>query len=265
VLADTIASEAATVIRLTEIFRQAQASKIVVSAHAINHGELPDLDSPAQGTTTSDFYFIQREEPASARATLVELVAERIGARFGFDPIADVQVLAPMHGGDIGTKELNRVLQERLNPQRGPELARGDRVFRRGDRLMQRENDYESGVFNGDIGLCASVDVEAGSIAVDFDGKIVPYDRGDLDQLVHAYAVSIHKSQGSEYPAVVLALSTQHFRMLQRSLLYTAVTRGKQLVVIVGSRRALGIAVKNADARQRYTWFAERVRALLPA
>ncbi len=264
VLADTIASEAATVIRLTEIFRQAAQSKIVVSAHEINHGRIPELESPANAT--SDFYFIARDDPQAARDTIVELVAERIRTRFGFDPIADVQVLAPMHRSELGTEALNSALQAKLNPPRGDsEIVRGDRAFRRGDRLMQRENDYDKGVFNGDIGILAAVDEKAGTLAVDFDGKIAQYERNELHQLVHAYAISIHKSQGSEYPAVVLALATQHFRMLQRSLLYTAVTRGKKLVVIVGSKRALGLAVRNADAKRRYTWLAERVRALLAA
>lgn len=263
VLQDVIASEAATVIRLTEIFRQAAESKIVLSAHRINRGEVPDLDSP-QGAT-SDFYFISRDDPEAARATIVELVAERIPQRFGFDAIEQVQVLAPMHRGELGTAALNQALQARLNPGPAPELTRGDRVYRRGDKVMQLRNDYDKGVFNGDIGLVIGVDSGAGSLTVDFDGRIASYERAELDQLAHAYAVSIHKSQGSEYPVVVLPLATQHYMMLQRSLLYTAVTRGKRLVVIVGSKRAVSLAVKNADARRRYTWLAERVRGELAA
>ncbi len=260
VLNDVIASEAATVIRLTEIFRQAAASKIVVSAHAINAGELPDLDAPAGAT--SDFYFISREDPEAARATLVEMVAERIPARFGFDPIIQVQVLSPMHRGELGTAALNKALQEKLNPIEvgQPQITRGERTFRKRDKVMQLRNDYDRNVFNGDIGVVAGVEPEAGTMRVDFDGRVVPYERNELDQLVHAYAVSVHKSQGSEYPAVVIPIATQHFMMLQRSLLYTAVTRGKQLVVLVGSRRAVGLAVRNADARRRYTWLAERLR-----
>ena len=258
VLADVIDSGAATVIRLTEIFRQAAASKIVVSAHKINHGEMPELDRVGD----SDFYFISRDDPEAARATIVEMVAERIPARFGFDPVTDVQVLTPMHRGELGTAAVNRALQERLNPT-GAELVRGERTFRRGDKVMQLRNDYDKNVFNGDIGVIASLDVEAGRISVDFDGRGASYERNELDQLVHAYAVSVHKSQGSEYPAVVLALGSQHFMMLQRSLLYTAVTRGKKLVVIIGSRRAISLAVKNADAKRRYTWLAERVKSAL--
>ncbi len=262
VLADVIASEAATVIRLTEIFRQAAASKIVVSAHAINSGELPDLDTPAGALT--DFFFINRDDPEAARATIVELVAERIPTRFGFDAVTQVQVLAPMHRGPLGTAALNAALQAKLNPagQGTVELARGERLYRCGDKVMQLKNDYDKGVFNGDIGVIAGIDAE-NVVRVEFDGRSATYERGELDQLAHAYAVSIHKSQGSEYPAVVIPVSTQHYMMLQRSLLYTAVTRGKKLVVLVGSRRAVSMAVNNADARRRYTWFAERVRAAL--
>lgn len=261
VLADTIASKAATVIRLTEIFRQAAASKIVLSAHKINSGELPDLDSEPGGQ--ADFYFIGRDDPEAARATIVELVGERIPARFGFDAITQVQVLAPMHRGDLGTAALNRALQDKLNPAKGEtELTRGERTYRRGDKVMQLRNDYDRNVFNGDIGVIAGIDPD-NIVRVDFDGRIVVYERTDLDALTHAYAVSVHKSQGSEYPAVVIPIATQHFMMLQRSLLYTAVTRGKKLVVLVGSKRAVALAVKNADARRRYTWFAERVRVAL--
>ncbi|MEO7092724.1 MAG: AAA family ATPase [Polyangiales bacterium] len=259
VLADVINSEAATVIRLTEIFRQAAASKIVVSAHRINQGELPDLETPAGADT--DFFFIGRDDPESARATIIELVSERIPTRFGFNPVTEVQVLAPMHRGELGTAALNTALQDKLNPAvvGGTELVRGDRVYRRGDKVMQLKNDYDKNVFNGDIGVISGIEGEK-QLRVDFDGRSANYDRQELDQLIHAYAVSIHKSQGSEYPAVVIPLGTQHFMMLQRSLLYTAVTRGKRLVVIVGSKRAVQLAVRNADARERYTWLAERVR-----
>jgi exodeoxyribonuclease V alpha subunit len=261
VLSDVIASDAATVIRLTEIFRQAAKSKIVVSAHRINHGELPELDAAPD----TDFFFISRDEPIAARDTIVELVAERIPSRFGLDAITDVQILAPMHRGDLGTAALNRALQDRLNAARegATELVRGDRVFRRGDKVMQLRNDYDRNVFNGDIGVIGAIDVDGGTAQVDFDGRLATYERGELDQLVHAYAVSVHKSQGSEYPAVVIPLVTQHYMMLQRSLLYTAVTRGKRLVVIVGSRRAIALAVKNADSARRNTWLAERVRAAI--
>ncbi|HEY0251995.1 MAG TPA: ATP-binding domain-containing protein, partial [Kofleriaceae bacterium] len=260
VLNDVISSKAATVIRLTEIFRQAAKSQIVVSAHRINSGEMPELAPPEAGST-SDFYFISRDDPDRARETIVELVSQRIPARFGLDAIKDIQVLTPMHRGDLGTQVINRALQERLNPSLGSDLTRGDRIFRRNDKVMQLKNDYDRGVFNGDIGVIDLVDAQEGAIQVDFDGKTVMYARGELDQLIHAYAVSVHKAQGSEYSAVVIPIVTQHFMMLQRSLLYTAVTRGKKLVVLVGTRRAIELAVKNADARKRYTWLAERIKA----
>ena len=262
VLGDTIESGAATVIRLTEIFRQAAESKIVVSAHRINSGELPELETPS-GTTTSDFYFISRDDPDAARDTIVDLVANRIPSRFGFDPVTEVQVLVPMHRGELGTSALNHALQSRLNPGGTVELTRGERVFRPGDKVMQLRNDYDRNVYNGDIGVISSIIVDDGVLNVDFDGRAVVYERAELDQLVHAYAVSVHKSQGSEYPAVVIPLVTQHFMMLQRSLLYTGVTRGKKLVVLVGSKRAVSLAVRNADAKKRYTWFAERVRGAM--
>jgi exodeoxyribonuclease V alpha subunit len=267
ILGDTIASGAATVVRLTEVFRQAAKSRIVVGAHQINAGEVPDLEPPGPNTTT-DFYFIARDEPEAARNTIVELVAERIPARFGLDAVRDVQVLAPMHRGELGTSALNAALQQRLNPPRpgAIEVTRGERAFRVGDKVMQLRNDYDKGVYNGDLGVITMIENEGARMRIELgDGRTADYDRNELDQLVHAYAVSVHKSQGSEYPAVVLPVATQHFVMLQRSLLYTAVTRGKQLVVIVGSKKAVAMAVRNASARRRWTWLAERIRAEMQA
>jgi exodeoxyribonuclease V alpha subunit len=268
VLADVIASGQASVVRLTEIFRQAAQSQIIVSAHRINQGQVPDLERASAPDQARDFFFVGRDEPAAARATVVELVAERIPARFGLDPRQAIQVLVPMHRGELGTAALNQALQERLNPARPgiAELVRGERVFRAGDRVMQLKNDYDKGVFNGDIGTIEAIATtgdDGPRLRVDFgDGRAADYERAELDQLVHAYAVSVHKSQGSEYPAVVVPIATQHYMMLQRSLLYTAVTRGKQLVVLVGSRRAIAMAVRNAAARRRWTWLAERIRGL---
>ncbi len=269
VLADVIASGAASVVRLTEIFRQAAASKIVVNAHRVNRGELPELaPPPGRDADRSDFYFVGREDPVAARELIVDLVAARIPRSFGFDAIADIQVLAPMHRGDLGTRALNAALQERLNPG-GPgvaELRRGERPFRAGDKVMQIRNDYEKSVFNGDIGVIRDVrrpltDTGETSILVEMlDGRAVEYQRDELDQLVHAFAVSVHKSQGSEYPAVVIPLATQHYLMLQRNLLYTAITRGKRLVVIVGTQKAVNMAVRNDATRVRWTWLAERIR-----
>ncbi len=266
VLADVIASEAATVVRLTEIFRQAATSHIITSAHRINRGELPILQAPpGSDAGRADFYFIEREDPVAARETLLELVADRIPSRFGFDPISEIQVLVPMHRGDLGTTTLNHALQERLNPSSGGfELRRGDRSFRVGDKVMQIRNDYDKSVFNGDIGAIVAIAPESGKVIVDLgDGRTPSYERAELDQLVHAFAISIHKSQGSEYPAVVLPLATQHYMMLQRNLLYTGITRGKQLVVLLGSRRAVSLAVRNDATYQRYTWLAERIRLSL--
>lgn len=265
VLHDVMESGAAAVARLTEIFRQAAESRIIVNAHRINSGELPELDPPpGRDAARSDFYYVDRDDPLLARDTVVELVAERIPARFGFDAVADIQVLTPMHRGDLGTRALNAALQERLNPAREgePEVVRGERVYRAGDKVMQLRNDYEKDVFNGDIGVIRGVHRDGQGFLVDLpDGRSVEYQRQELEQIVHAYAVSVHKSQGSEYPVIVLPLVTQHFMMLQRNLLYTAITRGKKLVVLVGSRRAIGMAVRNDSTRERWTWLAERVRA----
>ena len=262
VLADVIASRAATVVRLTEIFRQAARSQIVVNAHRVNRGELPDLTTRED----SDFYFVERDEPADVLRAVCELVAERIPRRFGLHPVDDVQVLAPMHRGEVGAQNLNTALQARLNPPREglAELARPARAYRVGDKVMQIKNDYDREVWNGDVGRIVAVtggdaDGERRGLAVEIDGRQVAYGAGELDQLVHAFALSVHKSQGSEYPAVVVPLVTQHFMLLQRNLLYTALTRGKRLVVLVGSRKALGIAVRNDDTRLRWTWLARRL------
>jgi exodeoxyribonuclease V alpha subunit len=267
VLADVIESDAATVVRLTEIFRQAAESRIITAAHQVNQGVVPDLGTPTgRDPSRLDFYFFPRQEPEQARDTIVELVVERIPKGFGFSPLRDIQVLCPMHKGVLGTAALNALLQERLNPG-GPgvlEVVRGDVAFRAGDKVMQVKNDYERSVFNGDIGVIQEIAGEDNKLVVDFnDGRVAVYKRDDLDQLVHAYAVTVHKSQGSEYPAVVLALATQHYVMLRRNLLYTAITRGKKLVVLVGSPRAVVLATRNQRTTERWTWLAERIRAAL--
>ncbi|HYU16457.1 MAG TPA: ATP-dependent RecD-like DNA helicase [Candidatus Acidoferrum sp.] len=276
VLSDVIASGAATVVELTEIFRQAAESRIVINAHRVNRGEMPELERPPGGDPArSDFYFVERDEPEAARETLLELVTQRIPARFGLDPLREVQVLTPMHRGELGTVALNHALQARLNPPSpgAPELVRGERVLRAGDKVMQVRNDYDRDVFNGDVGLVREIraaepdegEAAAGrSLLVELaDGRVVEYAAADLDQLAHAFAISVHKSQGSEYPAVVIPLLTQHYLMLQRNLLYTAITRGKRLVVLVGSRRAVHMAVRNQAGGTRWTWLAERIRQSL--
>lgn len=242
VLSDVISSGTITVVHLTEIFRQSAESAIVTSAHRINGGEVPELDA-----RDGDFFFARSDDPHRTVSTVVKIVCERIPEKFGLDPVSDVQVLVPMHRGEVGTEALNRALQGRLNPG---EDERGV-PFREGDKVMQIENDHELEVYNGDIGIVRSVDRINRKLLIDFDGHRIACSFADSDRLVLAYATSIHKSQGSEYPAVVIALTTQHHIMLQRRLLYTAVTRGKKLVVIVGNRRAIELAVQNRAASMR--------------
>lgn len=247
VLRDLISSGAVDVVRLTEIFRQARESLIVTNAHRINRGEMPQLDAGREG---QDFFFIERDDPRDVLSTIKEIVSRRLPRRFGVDPLAEIQVLTPMHKGLLGSVQLNRELQALLNPG-GEVLIRGQRVFRTGDKVMQVRNNYDLEVFNGDIGRIRQVNVEDRAAVVIFDGRPVTYDFADLDELVLGYACSIHKSQGSEYPVVVIPIHTQHFVMLQRNLLYTGVTRGRRVVVLVGSSKAVSIAVKNnrLDAR----------------
>jgi len=256
VLQDIINSGHVPVVRLKHIFRQAQASLIITNAHRINQGELPQVP-PADAL--ADFYFVEKEEPEAILATLKTLVKERIPRRFGFHPVDEVQVLVPMNRGLIGTANLNATLQAHLNPS-GEELTRGNRMFRVGDKVMQVRNNYELGVFNGDIGRVELIDKEEQALVVRYDGRPVAYSWSDMDELVLAYATSVHKSQGSEYPCVVLPLHTQHYTLLQRNLLYTAVTRGRKLVVLVGSSKALGIAVRNGEPQKRFTRLAARLR-----
>lgn len=258
ILRDIIDSRVAPVVRLEEIFRQARESAIVVNAHRINGGLLPEPAPP--GDKAEDFYFIEQGEPEKVLELVITLVRDRIPKRFGFDPMNDIQVLTPMHKGTVGAASLNAALQDALNPG-GAEILRGGRRFRANDRVMQTVNNYEKEVYNGDIGRIASIDEETGEVAVIFDGREIRYDFSDLDELILAYAVSVHKSQGSEYPAVVLPVLTQHYVLLQRNLLYTGVTRGKRLVVVVGTRRALAIAVRNDRTKRRFTLLRQRLEA----
>lgn len=255
VLQDIIASGAVPVVRLTEIFRQAKNSAIIVNAHSINEGRIP-VDTPRDAVT--DFYFIRKDEPEEALQLIMELVEGRIQKAFGFDPVDDVQVLSPMNRGTVGAKNLNIELQEILNP-REDGITRGGRNFRINDKVMQIRNNYDKEVYNGDIGRILRINTEDQEVKVLFDGKPVTYEYTDLDELVLAYAVSVHKSQGSEYPCVVIPLLTQHYVMLQRNLIYTAITRGKKLVILVGSKRALAIAVKNDKMQKRYTYLKSRL------
>jgi len=254
VLADIIGSGAVPVVRLTEVFRQAAQSKIITTAHAINAGRMPDL-APPEGET--DFYFVPAVDPEQAVPRIVELVAKRIPRRFGFDPIRDIQVLCPMNRGGVGARSLNIELQAALNPAGEKRVERFGWTFAPGDKVMQIENDYDKDVYNGDIGMIEDVDLDEGEVAVDFDGRTVAFVFGELDTLVPAYAATIHKSQGSEYPAVVIPVMTQHYAMLQRNLIYTGVTRGKKLVVLVGQKKAVAIAVKNVSGRKRWSKLGE--------
>jgi exodeoxyribonuclease V alpha subunit len=257
VLRDVIASGAVPCVRLRQIFRQAARSLIVTNAHRINEGE-PPLAPPAGAD--ADFFVVERRDPERARDTLLDLVTTRIPRRFGLDPVRDVQVLTPMNRGPAGTIALNEALQAALNPH-GMTLVRGARTFRVGDKVMQLRNDYDRNVYNGDVGIVTSIDQEEPSMSVRFDDRDVPFDTPDLDDLTLAYACTIHKSQGSEYPAVVVPLLTTHFVMLSKNLLYTAVTRGKRLVVLVCDPRALEIALSQGRREDRRTSLAGRLRS----
>ncbi len=263
VLGDVIESGAVPVVRLTQIFRQASQSQIIVNAHKINEGVLPLTDGAGADETGQDFFFIEREEPEHVRDTIIELVLNRIPKGFGLDPLNEIQVLTPMHKGVVGTTHLNQKLQEALNPGEGG-VARGEFFYRVGDKVMQIRNNYDKEVFNGDIGRITALSAEDRELTVVFDGRAVAYDFSDLDEIVHAYAVSVHKAQGSEYPAVIFPVLTQHYILLQRNLIYTAVTRARRLAVLVGTRRALTIGVKSARTERRFTRLCERLRQLTP-
>ncbi|ANK12918.1 ATP-dependent RecD-like DNA helicase [Erythrobacter neustonensis] len=250
VLADIIQSGAVPVVRLTEVFRQAAQSRIITTAHQINQGRSPELGK-VEGE--SDFYFVSAADPEQAGLKIIDLVGKHIPRKFGFDPVRDVQVLCPMNRGGVGARSLNIELQKALNPNPSAKVERFGWSFAPGDKVMQIENDYDKDVFNGDIGYIQAIDSEESELTVDFDGRVVTYQFGELDTLVPAYAATIHKSQGSEYPAVVIPVMTRHYAMLQRNLLYTGVTRGKKLVVLVGQPRAIAIAVRNAAGRRRWS------------
>ena len=241
---------------MDEIFRQAKESLIIVNAHKINNGILPSFRP--SNDKLDDFYFIEREDPEEVLKIILELTKERIPTKFGFDPVDDIQVLTPMHRGTVGAGNLNMELQKLLNPVEDG-VIRGNRNFRVNDKVMQIKNNYNKEVFNGDIGRVKRIDQENQDVVISFDGRDVPYDYTDLDEIVLAYAVSVHKSQGSEYPAVVIPILTQHYILLQRNLIYTGVTRGRKLVIIVGTKKALTIGVKNDKTQKRYTYLGQRL------
>lgn len=257
VLSDVIESNAIPTVRLTEIFRQAAGSRIIVNAHRINRGELPLKDL---GTDLVDFYFIPAATPEEIHDKLLHVITERIPKRFGFHPVRDIQVLTPMNRGGLGARSLNAELQAALNGTSEPKVTRFGTSFGKGDKVIQTVNNYEKEVFNGDIGSIVDLDLEEGTLSVDFDDRLVQYEFGELDEVNLAYATSIHKSQGSEYTAVVIPLAMQHYTMLERNLIYTAVTRGKKLVVVIGEPKALAMAVKNHKSHRRLTKLAGRIR-----
>jgi len=259
VLRDIIDSGIFTVVRLTEIFRQAQESMIIVNAHKVNQGEFPILKE-IERKEIADFYFIQEEEPEKALNQILTLCSERIPNHFGFHPIRDIQVLTPMHKGVIGAINLNIELQKKLNPEQQG-ITHGSRTFKLNDKVMQIVNNYDKEVFNGDIGWVSRINQEDRELTIDFEGRLVPYDFSDLDEVVLAYAISVHKSQGSEYPVVILPVTTQHYILLQRNLIYTGITRAKKLVVLVGTKKALAIAIKNNKPQLRFTHLSERLKS----
>ena len=257
-LRNLIESNVVPVIRLTEVFRQAADSRVISNAHRINEGLMPEDSAPE---TNSDFYFIEREEPERIAETLIDMVRRRIPRKFKLDPIRDIQVLCPMNRGSLGIRELNVRLQTELNPAKpeDPFVEKFGWQFRVHDKVIQTQNDYDKDVYNGDIGQILRIDPIEREVKVRFDSREVIYDFGDLDELSLAYAITIHKSQGSEFPAVVIPLATQHFMLLQRNLIYTAVTRGKRLVVLIGQRKALEMAVRNNQTEKRFSGLLARL------
>lgn len=262
-LRDVIASGVAPVVRLVEVFRQAARSRIITNSHRINQGLMPELP---EGKTDSDFYFIERETPGRIVETIIDLLRHRIPARFQLDPLRDLQVLTPMNRGALGAAELNLRLARELNPGGAddPVVEKFGWRFRAGDKVIQTENDYDKNVFNGDIGRVLRVDPAEREVVVTFDGREARYDFGELDELALAYAITIHKSQGSEFPGVIIPVAAQHYVMLRRNLFYTAITRGRRLVVLVGQGKALAMAVRNHQGEERYSGLLARLRNGLP-
>ena len=258
VLNDLIQCRKVPVAALTEVFRQAASSRIITTAHRVNEGFLPEPNPPGE---ISDFYFIERDEPETILETMLQMIKDRIPDRFHFDPIRDIQVLAPMNRGLLGIRELNVRLQNELNPPRqgSEEVEKYGWRYRKGDKVIQIQNNYDKDVFNGDIGLITQIIPEDRELRVSFDGKEVAYDYGELDELVLAYAITIHKSQGSEFPVVVMPLAMQHYMLLQRNLVYTGLTRGKKLVVLVGQRKALAAAIRNNQIKERFSGLLTRL------
>jgi exodeoxyribonuclease V alpha subunit len=248
VLSDMIKSEKIPVVRLTQIFRQAQKSQIIMNAHQINTGQFPDI----KNRQNSDFFFLEEEDNENIPELILDLCKRRLPDYYGFDSIKDIQVLTPMYRGDSGATNLNRILQSGLNSST-KSVNRSGRFYKVGDKVMQLRNNYDKDIFNGDIGYVSNIDLEEQFVQIDLGDKLINYEFSELDEVTIAYAVSVHKSQGSEYPCVILPLTTSHYLMLQRNLLYTAITRASKLMILVGTKKALTIAVKNDKIKRRYT------------
>ena len=256
VLGDIIASGKIPCVELDEIFRQSEGSNIIMNAHRVNKGLMPEPDNDNK---QADFYFIEQNDPERVLSIILELVSRRVPDRFGFDPLDDIQVLSPMHKGAVGTDNLNRALQDALNPG-SSKLVKGYRSFRVNDKVMQTKNNYDKEVYNGDTGRITGIDQENQKVTILFDQREICYEYSEMDELILAYAISVHKSQGSEYPAVILPVMTQHYILLQRNLIYTAITRGKNLVVVAGSKKALEMGIRNNRITNRYTHLSQRIK-----
>ncbi|WP_372847163.1 ATP-binding domain-containing protein, partial [Pontiella sp.] len=255
-LFDAVRSKTIPVGHLNEVFRQAATSRIITNAHRINQGKAPEF--PEEGET-GDCYFVEADDPGKALALVGKMVKDSIPKKFHFNPMEEIQILTPMQKGELGARNLNVMMQRLLNPS-GDQVERFGITYRTGDKVMQTENDYDKEVYNGDIGRVLSIDNEASELVVNFDGRKVAYDFRELDELVLSYAITIHKSQGSEYPCVLIPMHMQHFVLLQRSLIYTALTRAKKLVIVLGTKKALNLAVTRAESRDRITTLAERLK-----
>jgi exodeoxyribonuclease V alpha subunit len=255
VLADLMTSKQIPTVFLTEIFRQAATSQIIVNAHRVNQGKMPVKNS----SSSSDFYFIPANTPEEIQTKLIHCVTHRIPQRFKFHPLRDIQVLTPMNRGVVGAYQLNHALQQALNASSEPKIQRFGWTFSKGDKVIQTINNYDKEVFNGDIGFIAKIDLEETTIQINFEERLVDYDFNEMDEIALAYATSIHKSQGSEYKAVVIPIAMQHYRLLARNLLYTGITRGKKLVILIGQYKALAIAVHQQPSQQRLTQLIQRM------
>jgi exodeoxyribonuclease V alpha subunit len=262
VLSDMISSQAIQVYYLNKIFRQSQQSQIIVNAHKVRNGELPDLHPFEENEQLTEFYFLEQDGPKNIAETIVSLCSQTLPSRFSLNPVSDIQVLTPMHKGDAGTINLNLLLQKEINESPIHMDSLGN-MFKLGDKVMHLKNNYQKEVFNGDIGVISSMDLHKKRLSVDYDGRVVDYDYAETDELTLAYAISVHKAQGSEYPAVILPLITQHYMLLQRNVLYTAITRAKTVVILVGTQKALNIALSNDKPQKRLSGLSYRIQQYL--